>query len=241
MKRYLRLFLLFAIGFASWPVARFVRSEISGLHGGVAAAAIPPRQLGQKTVVHYARIFRHVAFMEWAKTHHTDLLFLGDSITDLWRDNLDLFNERFPGAANFGVSYDTIEDVRWRVEAGEIEAVHPKVIVLLIGVNNLWNGESEDQIVLGVSNLVALIRVKQPDVRIVLIGLLPNDKPVSEINARLSRLPGIEFIDFGPKLLNPDGSFNDAMQPDHLHLGPDGYRVWADSFVFHHSELQHEH
>jgi lysophospholipase L1-like esterase len=42
-------------------------------------------------------------------------------------------------------------------------------------------------------------------------------------------LPNVTFLDFGPRLLNHDGSFNEAIQPDHLHLPPAGYQIWADA------------
>jgi lysophospholipase L1-like esterase len=51
---------------------------------------------------------------------------------------------------------------------------------------------------------------------------------IDQVNERLSHFENVRFLDLGPKLLNPDGSLDAFMQPDHLHLSPAGYRVWAD-------------
>ena len=117
--------------------------------------------------------------------------------------------------------------------------MHPKIVVLLIGANNL-GVNSEDQIVGGIENLVAVIRTKQPGVKIILLGLLPTDlfgsdthapEKVRRINHKLSELNQVTFVDFGPRLLKPDGSFDDANQFDHLHLAPAGYALWAKTLV----------
>lgn len=179
------------------------------------------------------RITRHVDFMSTAK--QADVLFLGDSVTDFWRDVPDLFNERFPGARNCGVGYDRIENILWRVESGEVDAVRPKVVVLQCGANNLRDCDAR-QIVDGIGHLIIVIKSRQPGVRVLLVGLLPTDLPgpdapekVRAANAGLSKIAGVTFIDLSRLLLNPDGSFNESLQPDHLHPSPAGYRVWADA------------
>lgn len=218
------------IGFCSWPAGRLIRSEIRGKSKPELHQRIP------------LRAYRHVAFMEWAKAHPScEVVFLGDSITDFWRDNLQLFDERFPGAANFAVVADRIEDVTWGVNAGELDALHPKRIVLLVGVNDLLAGETVDQVVSGISKLVSAVKTRQPAASIVLIGLLPVDYPplsdpignrlVHQVNERLARVEGVYFLDFGSNLLKPDGGFNGDLQPDHLHLSPAGYRLWADQLT----------
>jgi lysophospholipase L1-like esterase len=185
------------------------------------------------------RITRHLAFMERAQSHKSNVLFLGDSITDSWRDRPEVFAKDFPRAANFGVGFDKIQSVLWRVQNGEVEGVHPDTIVLLVGANNIETN-SESEIVAGIDNLVRAIQSKQQGVKIILIGLLPTDwlggdldgpNNVLQINARLANLKGVTFVDFGAKLLKPDGTFNDETQPDHLHLSSRGYKIWADAIM----------
>src|SRR5262249_47485605 len=73
-----------------------------------------------------------------------DVYFVGDSITRRWRATdypqfLANWNENFFGwnAANFGWGGDTVQNILWRLQNGELEGVHPKVIVLLAGTNNV--------------------------------------------------------------------------------------------------------
>jgi lysophospholipase L1-like esterase len=218
LKLTLALFLSAFFGFAVWPAARIARSHL----------------ISQKDSP-FTDFATHDQFMNWSKTHHADVLFLGDSLTYFWRLAPGLFAERFPSAVNFGIGGDTIEGVLRRVEAGEVDAVNPKVVVLLVGANNLWS-DRPDQIVEKISHLISVIKTKQAGASILLLGLLPTDVPgpyapamIRQINSCLAKLPGVTFLDFGPKLLNLDGSINESIQPDHLHLSPVGYRIWADA------------
>src|ERR1051326_1702141 len=81
-----------------------------------------------------------------AKARHggIDLYFLGDSITRRWGatdypEFLANWKQNFYGwnAANFGWGGDTTQNVLWRLENGELDGVNPKIIVLLIGTNNV--------------------------------------------------------------------------------------------------------
>ena len=40
-------------------------------------------------------------------------------------------------AANFGWGGDTLQNILWRLADGELDGVHPKVIVLMAGTNNV--------------------------------------------------------------------------------------------------------
>ncbi len=60
----------------------------------------------------------HAGLLQKARTGHIDLYFLGDSITRRWGG-------------------DTTANILWRIRHGELDGVHPKVIVLLAGTNDL--------------------------------------------------------------------------------------------------------
>jgi len=67
-----------------------------------------------------------------------DVYFEGDSITRRWGatdypDLLANWTQNFFGwnAANFGWGADAIQNILWRLHNGELDGVHPKVIVLL--------------------------------------------------------------------------------------------------------------
>src|SRR5206468_11574475 len=86
----------------------------------------------------------HQQMVENLKKGRIDVYFSGDSITRRWRATdypqfLANWNKNFHGwnAANFGWGGDTIGNILWRLQHGELEGVQPKVIVLLAGTNNV--------------------------------------------------------------------------------------------------------
>src|SRR5687768_18265101 len=86
----------------------------------------------------------HEQLLEKARRGRIDLYFAGDSITRRWGaidypELLANWRRNFFGwnAANFGWGADTIQNILWRLENGELDDVHPKVIVLLGGTNNV--------------------------------------------------------------------------------------------------------
>ena len=84
-------------------------------------------------------VARHEGFVQIAKKGGVDLLFMGDSITDFWRNRGSNVWDKYyapRNAANFGISADRTEHVLWRMDNGELEGIKPKVVVLMIGTNN---------------------------------------------------------------------------------------------------------
>ena len=193
---------------------------------------------------------RHAEYVAQAKQGGVDILFLGDSITDGWHwDNHgeNLWAKDFAPrhAANFGIGYDRIQNVLWRIENGELAGIQPRVIVLLIGTNNTGNEDSgkprntTPEIIAGISNLVRQIQVREPQSKILLLGLFPrgeqNDpirEQVKAVNAGLAPLADgdrVTFLDFGEKFLAPDGTLSRGLFPDLLHPNEKGYQIWVDA------------
>ena len=82
----------------------------------------------------------------WAKKVEQDqgaLVFLGDSITQGWGDNM---GNSFPGVkvANRGISGDTTRGVLIRLKE-DVLSLNPKGVVILIGTNDLEEGVEEIQ------------------------------------------------------------------------------------------------
>jgi lysophospholipase L1-like esterase len=194
-------------------------------------------------------ISQHQANLSVAKNGGVDILFLGDSITAGWawgNGGSQLWTADFAPrhAANFGIGWDRIQNVLWRVENGELDGISPKVVVLLIGTNNCGNEDNGQprnttaEIIEGISNLVRQVQFRLPRAKIILFGIFPRgakDDPVRDqvkaVNAGISTLAAdnLKFIDIGRKFLAPDGTLPRAMFPDLLHPNAQGYQIWADA------------
>lgn len=186
---------------------------------------------------------RHEGFVKQAKAGGIDLLFMGDSITDIWRNRGKTVWDKYYGprhAANFGIGGDRTQHVLWRIENGELDGIDPKVIVLMIGTNNSGS-DSPDQISEGVEKIVAVMREKCPKSKILLLAIFPrnrpNDKPdvmdtIHKVNERIARLADgktVTFLDINHVFLGPDGKVPKDIMPDFLHPNEHGYQLWADA------------
>lgn len=190
---------------------------------------------------------RHEEFVALAKQGNIDLVFFGDSITDFWRRDSPrggkaVWDKTWAPlkAANFGISGERVEHVLWRAENGELEGYKPKLVVLMIGTNNFTGGATNQGIVDGIKNLCVEIERRQPDAKLLLLGIFPRVaaptnpyRPrIKEINAALAKMDDgkkLFFLDIGEKLLAADGTLTTEIMPDGLHPNEQGYQIWADA------------
>ena len=185
---------------------------------------------------------RHNGFLEIARAGNIDLLFVGDSITDLWDDRAkDLWDKEWAPlkAANFGISGDTTQGVLWRMQNGELEGFKAKLIVLMLGTNNI-NRNPNDDIVEGDRLIVEEFKKRQPQAKVLILGIFPRaaaaDSPfratIKEINGKLAKLADnrqVFYLDIGDKFLTADGTLTTEIMNDGLHPTAKGYQIWADA------------
>jgi lysophospholipase L1-like esterase len=173
-----------------------------------------------------------------------DIVFIGDSITQGW-EGRTITNvwQKYYGhrkTLNFGVGGDRTQHVLWRFENGQLDGLKPKVAVLLIGTNNSNTNKidnTEGEILEGVTAILKQIRTRLPDTKIILVAIFPRGKTFSvqrgkilEVNEALAKLDDgkmIRYIDFGPQLIEADGSISPSIMRDFLHLTEAGYGIWA--------------
>ena len=195
----------------------------------------------------------HEQLLAKAKQGRIDVYFEGDSITRRWGATdypqlLENWNKNFFGwnAADFGWGGDRVENILWRLENGELDGVHPKVIVLLAGTNNVGNripadgiDVAADQVTKGLRAVLRVMQSKAPDAVIILMGIFPrNDNmdvmpEIDRINANLARMADgrrIRYLNINGQLADRDGKLRDGMMSatDKLHPAAKGYQVWAD-------------
>jgi lysophospholipase L1-like esterase len=193
---------------------------------------------------------RHQAFLNTATNEDFDILFLGDSITDLI--NVDNDGQGNPGGkgpfnkyfgdvkvANFGISGDTTQGVLWRLQNGEGQGHKPKAVMLMIGTNNTGNG-SGAEIAEGIGAIVLELRKDFADAKIMLLAIFPRGSGRSDSNrrkceeankiiARLDDKTHVFFTDINSKFLNENGGLIGFRTTDNLHPVEEGYEIWASS------------
>jgi lysophospholipase L1-like esterase len=172
-----------------------------------------------------------------------DIEFIGDSITQGWEGPGKSVWQDFYGhrkVINFGVGGDRTQHVLWRFEQGQLDGIKAKVAVVMIGTNNSNNKDNtEAEILEGVNAIIQQIRTRQPDTKIILLGIFPRGATFStqrgkilQVNEALARLDDgkdIFYMDFGPQLIENDGSISKSIMPDYLHPNAAGYRIWANA------------
>ena len=208
-----------------------------GGRGGFGGPALPANQPAAPR-----NEARHQTFVEIARKGDIDLLFVGDSITDWWaKSGLDTWNANFAPLkpANFGIAGDTTQGVLWRMQNGELEGFKAKLIVLMLGTNNI-NRNPVDEIVDGNRLIVEEFKKRQPQAKVLVLGVFPRgataDNPfratIREMNEKLAKLADnrqVFFKDIGATFLEPDGSMSTEVMPDGLHPSAKGYQIWADA------------
>ncbi|HSS96049.1 MAG TPA: GDSL-type esterase/lipase family protein [Terriglobales bacterium] len=201
---------------------------------------------------------RHKEVVEAARSHpDTQLLLIGDSITNNY-DKAKLPNEDFQPiwkqfyeprkALNLGFSGDTTAHVLWRLDHGEVDGLHPKVVVLLIGTNNTseHNNHTAEQTETGIDTVISELENRLPGTKILLLGILPSDISESKterdqaVNAYLatcySENPLVTFLNIN-SIFYKNGALNTALfydprLPNHakaLHPDTVGQRMMAEA------------
>jgi lysophospholipase L1-like esterase len=185
---------------------------------------------------------RHQAFLIRAQEGNIDLLFVGDSITDWWRTEnrgKPEWDKSFASlrAENWGIAGDTTQGVLWRMQNGELDGFKAKLIVLMLGTNNLSRA-TPAEIAAGDAMIIREFRQRQPQAKILVLGVFPRgaapDSPyraqIKELNYHLSHVADgndVFYMDIGDRFLAPDGTLTREVMADGLHPTLRGYEIWA--------------
>jgi len=170
------------------------------------------------------------------------VVFLGDSITDLWR-----LNEYFPDRdfINRGISGQITSQMLARMKT-DVTDLHPAAVVILAGTNDLARGipltSIEDDYVM-LADLASAAKVK-----VIFASLLPVSDAHKDTDPSYERTPshpplfiralndwlkafcaqrGYTYLDYYPALIDNQGQFGADLSDDGLHPNPKGYRLMA--------------
>jgi beta-glucosidase len=207
-------------------------------------ADVAAPKLGKDGQLEHHFKLKHEEFLQRRTQGKIGVLFLGDSITEGWTWwGKTIWPKYYPqlDAANFGIGGDKTQHVLWRIENGELDGINPKVVVLLIGTNNI--GYPAEDILKADEKIVQEIHEKLPQSKLLIMGIFPRaDKragsvpimqaKIREVNKGLASLDDgskTRFLDIGDRFLGSDGSLPKEIMADSLHPTVAGYEIWADA------------
>lgn len=183
-------------------------------------------------LAHHRAILRDEASQPW------QIVFLGDSITQGWLKTQEwntFFKPR--GAFNMGIGGDRTSQLLWRIEHGELDHVRPKVVVLMIGTNNMWADYEKygaQAVAEGTQRVVTAIQHKLPGAKILLPDVPPMLKDpeqsvrgriraVNEATDHLADGKTVMRVPVGSLLLEDSGEIDPSIMSDFVHPTAIGY------------------
>ncbi len=196
-----------------------------------------------------------------ARMGNIDLVFIGDSIFHYWAGNPEARYvrgkeswDRYFGTydvVNMGFGTDRTQHVLWRLDHGAVDGLSPKVVVLMIGANNILAGGTmkvmytPEEISAGIRAICGRLREKLPHTRILLVGILPLSDaastkhwrrfrdPIKQVNGMIAGLAkedaNIRFVDPGDRFVGKDESISRDVLSDFVHPTAKGYEMLGAS------------
>ena len=176
--------------------------------------------------------------LERAHTSHAQIVLLGDSITEGWEGAPEQLQALvgLRSAANLGVGGDRTQHVLFRLVQAPLSAIKPKVIVLMIGTNNIYDDNAND-IIAGIHAVVELLSTQCPNAEILVLDIPPRGdvqdsarEKIAQINIGLTLgmwPQHARFVRVSNQFLKTDGPIDPVIMPDLLHFSQKGYALWA--------------
>lgn len=175
----------------------------------------------------------------WAEQRDRDrgaLVFLGDSITQGWGDEL---GGAFPGVrvANRGISGDTTRGMLFRLEE-DVLSLSPSGVVMLFGTNDLEEGAEPAQVASNLRLILEALTDFDPRLPVVLCQVFPSSETkqrpadrIQSVNRHFQEVvrdfPQVRLLDTWTLFAGPDGNARPEEFPDLLHPNEQGYAQWA--------------
>lgn len=179
---------------------------------------------------------RHEFWSKRVEQDQKSLVFLGDSITQGWGDDL---GGSFKGVkvANRGIGGDTTRGMLIRLKT-DVLALKPTGVVLLMGTNDLEENAEPEVIAGNLKLILADLKKYDPKLPVILCQVFPSSetakRPAEKIKA-LNKLYAaavkgdaqVTFLETWPLFADEQGNAKVAEFPDLLHPNAAGYAKWA--------------
>jgi lysophospholipase L1-like esterase len=166
------------------------------------------------------------------------IVFVGDSITEEcpWDELLQR------PVLNRGIGGDTVEHLRHRI--GDVLRDHPRQLFLMIGINDLWEGRTANEVWPEYQKLIREIMMDSPRTRLFIQSVLPVNTTVHhaklpphlsddivKVNKKLLKTADgkyIIYIDLYSHMVTESNQLNKRYTVDGIHLNGEGYIRWRE-------------
>ena len=99
-------------------------------------------------------------------------------------------------AIDFANPDDTTQAILWRLQNGQLDNLHPKLAVLMLGGGNI-GPNTPDQVAGGVKAVITEYQKRCPDITILLLGVMPRgEKPTDPMRDKIKDVNKL-ISDFG--------------------------------------------
>lgn len=173
---------------------------------------------------------KRLAALRASLPDRADLVLVGDSLAAGWPP--DLLAEALPGmrVLNFGLPGDRIQNTLWRLAAFDLAHLRPSLAAVIVGTNNLGDGDPADEVVSGIAAAASACGRAWPGASLAVSTIPPRaerpgyrDGDRRRVNDALRAIHGEGVLDADAALAAGAGAVP-VLEPDGLHLSREGYR-----------------
>ncbi len=182
---------------------------------------------------------------KYAKTKQQNnmVIFFGDSMTEL----LGFYLSENDSLVNMGISGDFTIGLLKRTEA--VIRLQPSKIFIMIGINDIIEQVSQDQIQKNYEQLIDTLQKRCPESTLYVQSTLPTvglkgmfntsrsiNKKVQSLNTFLQSLcmrKNIIYLDISSLLADVQGDLKKEFTTDGIHLNAHGYAIWISELNRH--------
>ena len=204
-------------------------------------ACIPTPRADSGWLERFASNRRQIAASKGA----IDIVLIGDSITHYWDvgEGPDCSTEivdlrKTYSILNCGYGGDMTQNQLWCAENGLLDGYAAKLVMIHIGTNNSGLGAPPAETFAGIKKLVATVREKQPQAKILLLNIFPRgtwESKANTLNRKVNQLINAEkwddaviVKDIGSNFVDEKGdTISELFDDERLHFtGTEGYARW---------------
>lgn len=225
------------------------------LSGQEESAGVPPAMKSEAPILMYREtVAERMCYEAYAEANRhveeTDVVFIGDSVTDLWyAADPGFFEDN--GFIGRGIGGQTSIGVLARFRQDAV-SLRPKAVVILAGINDIAGNDGEMSPENTLDNLAAMCDIARANgITPLLCSLTPCSRffwapemhPAPEVVSMNGLIKayaeeaGVEYVDYWTEMAGPDGGMKPGYSDDGCHPTAEGYAVMEEVIMSHISHI----